>query len=80
VRSCPGLNLPDELDTAQQLLAGLVDWMARIYLRYPDAAAGLPDCWAWHPDVVEELLWLWLWQAWLRPTHDQNAAVSAAAD
>lgn len=72
------LDLPDELDTAQQLLAGLVDWMARIYLRYPDAAAGLPDCWAWHPNVVEELLWLW--QAWRAAYHDDHAAVTAAAD
>ena len=72
------LDLPDDLATAQQVLGGLVDWMARVYLRYPDAAAGLPDCWAWHPDVVEELLWLW--QAWLAAYHDQNAPVTTAAD
>ena len=72
------LDLPEELDTAQQLLAGLVDWMTRIYLRYPDAAAGLPDCWAWHPDVVEELLWLW--HAWLAAYHDSHIPVTAAAD
>jgi len=72
------LDLPDELDAAQQLLGGLVDWMARIYLRYPDAAAGLPDCWAWHPDVIEELLGLW--HAWLAAYHHENAPVSAAAD
>jgi len=37
-------------------LAGLVEWLAAVYLRYPDAA--LPSCWAWHPAVVEELWWL----------------------
>lgn len=72
------LDFPDELDTVQELLAGLVDWMGRIYLCYPDAAAGLPDCWAWHPDVVEELLWLW--QAWLAAYHDSHIPVTAAAD
>jgi hypothetical protein len=72
------LDLPAEADTAQQILGGLVDWLARIYLRYPDAAAGLPDCWAWHPDVIEELLWLW--HAWLAAYHDTRAPVTAAAD
>ena len=52
--------------------------MARIYLRYPDAAAGLSDCWAWHPDVIEELLWLW--QAWLAAYHDKNVPGTTAAD
>lgn len=37
-------------------LDGLRAWLARVYLRYPNAA--LPSCWAWHPEVVEELLWL----------------------
>jgi hypothetical protein len=39
------------------MLAELADWVGRVYLRYPDAA-DLPTCWAWHPDVVEELWWL----------------------
>lgn len=34
----------------------LVEWLGRVYLRYPGAA--LPSCWAWHPAVVEELCWL----------------------
>jgi hypothetical protein len=72
------LDLPNQPDTAQQVLAGLVEWMARVYLRYPDAAASLPDCWAWHPDVIEELLWLW--HAWLVAYHDEHAPISAAAD
>lgn len=41
---------------AARRLDGLRGWLARVYLRYPDAA--LPSCWAWHPEVVEELLWL----------------------
>lgn len=65
-------------DTAHQLLAELVDWMQRVYLRYPDAAQGLPDCWLWQPDVIEELLWLQ--QAWLAAYHDEPAPITAAAD
>jgi hypothetical protein len=42
--------------TATDLLADLVDWLGRIYLRYPGAT--LPSCWLWHPAAVEELLWL----------------------
>jgi hypothetical protein len=29
-----------------------------IFLRYPDGAGALPECWLYHPDVVEELTWL----------------------
>jgi hypothetical protein len=72
------LDLPDQPDIAEQVLTGLVDWMARIYLRYPDATAGLPDCWAWHPDLIEELLWLQ--HAWLAAYHDEHAPITAAAD
>jgi hypothetical protein len=49
-----------------------------VYLRYPDAAQGLPDCWLWHPDVVEELLWLM--HAWLAAYRDDKATVSLAGD
>lgn len=51
----PGAD-PSVEQAAADVLAGLADWLGRIYLRYPDAAAALPDCWSWHPDVVEELL------------------------
>jgi hypothetical protein len=37
-------------------LADLLDWLAQVYLRYPDAA--LVSCWLWHPAVIEELCWL----------------------
>ncbi|WP_051342553.1 hypothetical protein [Pseudonocardia spinosispora] len=44
---------PDEATT---VLEQLRVWLEQVYLRYPKAE--LPDCWAWHPDVVEELWWL----------------------
>ena len=38
-------------------LAGLNSWVERVYLAFPDSS--LPSCWMWHPDVVEELWWLY---------------------
>ena len=72
------LDLPTEVNTAHAVLGELLTWMQVVYLRYPDAAAGLPDCWLWHPDVIEELLWLM--QAWLAAYRDDKAAVSLAGD
>jgi hypothetical protein len=72
------LDLATEVDTTHAVLGELLAWMQVVYLRYPDAAAGLPDCWLWHPDVVEELLWLM--QAWLAAYRDDKAAVSLAGD
>jgi hypothetical protein len=72
------LDLPTEVDAAYAVLGELLAWMQVVYLRYPDAAAGLPDCWLWHPDVVEELLWLM--HAWLAAYRDDNAPVSLAGD
>jgi hypothetical protein len=72
------LDQPTEADTAHAVLGELLAWMQMVYLRYPDAAAGLPDCWLWHPDVVEELLWLM--QAWVAAYRDDKAAVSLAGD
>lgn len=37
-------------------LADLVEWLDRVYLRYPGAE--LSACWLWHPHVIEELWWL----------------------
>jgi hypothetical protein len=72
------LDLPTEVETTHAVVGELLAWMQVVYLRYPDAAAGLPDCWLWHPDVVEELLWLM--QAWLSAYRDDKAAVSLAGD
>ena len=52
---------PHDPSVAEDILTRLAQWVAGVYLRYPDAR--LPDCWLWHPEVVEELLWLH--QAWL---------------
>jgi hypothetical protein len=57
---------------AEQLLTKLGDWVVRVYLRYSDAR--LPDCWLWHPDVVEELLWLHAaWKAAYHPDAPAHA-------
>lgn len=49
------LLLADE-ERGLTLAADLLDWVDRVYLRFSDTR--LPTCWAWHPDVIEELLWL----------------------
>jgi hypothetical protein len=72
------LDLPTEVDAAQAVLAELIRWLEVVYLCYPDAAQGLPDCWLWHPGVVEELLWLM--HAWLAAYRDDKAPVSLAGD
>ncbi len=72
------LDLPDEAEFARQQLDDLVFWMGGVYLRYADAATHLPNCWLWHPDVVEELLWLK--QAWETAYRSDDATVAMAAD
>jgi hypothetical protein len=57
-------------------LAHLGPWVSRVYLRYPDAA--LATCWLWHPDVVEELLWLE--RAWTEAYQGKTASTQRAAD
>jgi hypothetical protein len=61
---------------AEDLLTKLHAWVAGIYLAYSDARS-LPGCWMWHPDIVEELLWLHL--AWLA-AHSPDAPNSAVGD
>lgn len=72
------LALPDDEHTARAVLDDLTSWMDAVYLRYADARRGLPACWLWHPDIVEELLWLM--QAWTAAYRDDDATVSRAAD
>ncbi len=62
---------------AAQLLAILAPWVGGVYLRYHDAIASFPDCWMWHPEVVEELLWLH--QAWLT-AYSPGAPANAVGD
>jgi hypothetical protein len=60
------------------LLDELTAWLPQVYLRYPDAAESFPDCWCWHPQVVEELLWLMY--AWLGAYQGSSASVALAGD
>jgi len=62
---------------AERLLGTLGPWVGAVYLRYSDAVSAFPDCWMWHPDVVEELLWLH--RAWLS-AYDPEAPVTAVGD
>jgi len=71
------LSAPTAADKTSTFLRDLVGWLNAIYLRYADAARGLPECWLWHPDVVEELLWLW--QAW-GDAYGESATIRAAGD
>ena len=48
--------LTTDPESAQADLTDLTGWLARVYLRYPDAF--LPSCWLWHPALIEELRWL----------------------
>jgi hypothetical protein len=43
-------------ELAVTVLADLVEWLDRVYLRFPHTELGA--CWLWHPNVIEELLWL----------------------
>ena len=70
------LDLPADETEAFALLSKLTEWLGGIYLAYADAV--LPDCWAWHPDVIEELLWLS--QAWQAAYAGPRAAIALVAD
>ena len=72
------LALPADADAAGTVLADLVGWLAQVYLRYSDAARGLPECWLWHPDVVEELVWLR--HAWFDAYKSGDATIRAVGD
>jgi hypothetical protein len=48
--------LIEDPQQAAEDLTDLVEWLGRVYLRYPDAM--LPSCWLWHPALIEELRWL----------------------
>ncbi|MBN9102911.1 MAG: hypothetical protein J0I49_33180 [Pseudonocardia sp.] len=53
VRSWLLISDPEQAVT---VLADLVEWLDRVYLRFPNSELGA--CWLWHPHVIEELLWL----------------------
>ncbi len=72
------LMLPADADFTRQVLDELTVWLHQVLLRYADVAAALPECWVWHPDVVEELLWLM--HAWLNAYQGRKASVSLVGD
>lgn len=43
----------DDPEMARLMLADLADWLATVWVRFPGPR--LPECWAYHPAVVEEL-------------------------
>lgn len=69
---------PEDADVTRSLLAELDAWVAMVLLRYTDAATALPECWLWHPDIVEEVLWLM--RAWLAAYQGEKASVALVAD
>lgn len=72
------LAAPADPAAVHRVLSSLCAWLGRVFLRYPDGAAALPECWLWHPEVVEELLWLQF--AWSQAYEGQGASVSLAGD
>lgn len=78
VRPVSWIAHSQELGETTRRLQELADWVGRVYLRYPVAARELPDCWLWHPDIVEELAWLQ--QVWQAAYHPDTGTVAAAAD
>lgn len=69
------LGLGQAPDDAKALLSDLTTWLDLVYLRYVDGAKHFPECWLWHPEVVEELAWLM--GAWHEAYSDQGSARTA---
>lgn len=63
--------------TPAEVLADLIGWVGDVYLRYADAATELPECWLWHSEIIEELLWLM--QAW-RGAYFGKPSIRAVGD
>jgi hypothetical protein len=72
------LALAEDERATRAVLGDLVVWMGSVYLRYADAARTLPECWLWHPDVIEELLWLM--HAWVAAYDEDEGSVRAVGD
>jgi hypothetical protein len=72
------LAAPTDFEALAALLDELCRWLHAVFLRYPDGAAVLPECWLWHPDVVEELLWLM--HSWRAAYEGRGASVQLAGD
>jgi len=72
------LVAPADPGHVERVVQELAAWLHVVLLRYPDAAVVLPPCWLYHPDVVEELLWLM--HAWLAAYQGPAASVALAGD
>lgn len=72
------LMAPADPSATGELLNEIAAWLGAVYLRYPDAVESFPDCWCWHPHVVEELLWLM--HAWAAAYQGPAASVALAGD
>jgi hypothetical protein len=72
------LVAPADVDAVRRVLAELDAWVDLVFLRYHDAGVVLPECWLWHPDVVEELLWLM--HSWLAAYQGEKASTALVGD
>jgi hypothetical protein len=72
------LVAPADLDVVRDVLADLDTWLRTVFLRYADGSLALPECWLWHPDVVEELLWLM--HTWLAAYQGEKASAGLVGD
>ncbi|TCO43593.1 hypothetical protein EV646_112170 [Kribbella antiqua] len=73
------LRLPEHDEAAlEAVLSELLPWMETTYLRYATARESLPPCWLWHPEIVEELLWLM--DAWTTAYEGPEASTKLAGD
>jgi hypothetical protein len=72
------LRLSEDEAAAKAVLSELVPWMQTVYLRYGDARETLPPCWLWHPEIVEELLWLM--DAWNAASFGPDASLRLVGD
>lgn len=72
------LLAPTDPAVVEQVLGELCGWLHAIFLRYPDGVTALSECWLYHPDVVEELLWLM--HAWCAAYQGKTASVQLVGD
>ncbi|MGW1341339.1 hypothetical protein ACWCOV_09820 [Kribbella sp. NPDC002412] len=73
------LRLPEHDAAAiEAVLSELLPWMESTYLRYATARETLPPCWLWHPEIVEELLWLM--DAWTAAYDSDEASNKLVGD
>ena len=73
------LRLPEHDEAAvQALLSELLPWMESTYLRYATGWETFPPCWLWHPEIVEELLWLM--DAWNAAYESEEASNKLVGD